>query len=98
MMHSWLFWPRFNIPELSSMKRKKGARSPPSASKFLWLQAMNRGSTAAPLLSHQYFESLNSELQQFYLTHRDVEKLEIEFADKFQRLATEADKSNSLGG
>jgi hypothetical protein len=30
--------------------------------------------------------------------HSDVEKLEIEFADKFQRLATEADKSNSLGG
>jgi hypothetical protein len=32
--------------------------SRPSASKFLsWRQAMNRGSTAAPLLSQQYFEA-----------------------------------------
>jgi hypothetical protein len=61
--------------------------SRPSASKFLsWRQAMNRGSTAAPLLSHQYFESLSSELQQFYLTHSNAEKLEIEFDGKFQRL------------
>jgi hypothetical protein len=48
---------------------------------------MNRGSTAAPLLSQQYFDALTGELQQFYLTQSDLQGLEEEFDAKFQRLA-----------
>jgi hypothetical protein len=49
----------------------------PQVSFSLWRQAMNRGSTAAPLLSQQYFDALTGELQQCQIGLRTTPRHEV---------------------